>query len=603
MENARNRGATVRSLNIASVPTKPPPIVITSSETGATRADDSSSISRTNDDVAPPQIIASPSYTTNIISQPSGSQEPSGPSRKGKHPVRAGDIVVVSVDPIQTLQPLFEEDEDVEKSAYILENQARRYLAFVRSVDHSPVLATGIKTNEQNPSALIVEEDATIRRPSVGSTITGIPPPIKPPTSLTTTTVHLNLLHTSPPTRSRYDTVDELMSVSLALSQGKSTPAVQERAPLQVRNGHLLPFQDLYAHTIMDVYAITSETQPARSADAITSRKRRGRVSIPLRELKRYDDLQSADRIRESSQSSSLPPSRHSLDSAGPDAFSQEDYVDLSPGDELDDQFRLSTVISALSIGEDYTFGFEVEDEFGRRTPTSTVSAQYAHLLGIDGVRRKSAGSSKRGGGTPTQMGPSAWRSLTRSPSQRSRQQQQQQQPQPQQQQRGDFPAVPPLPQGLDSAVVARIPSPIAKPEPVSPKSADSIPNGRNSTTSDSMSASASESRNTTSPSQASTAATSLHSEAGLSSSCCSSSPNETDDEQAQDEASPLGAEDDLPALRKCELGGGLGSQKPENRQCAIHVSISLDLESFCSESQELDDPRLFFEELKILRA
>jgi hypothetical protein len=73
-----------------------------------------------------------------------------------------------------------------------------------------------------------------------------------------------------------------------------------------------------------------------------------------------------------------------------------------------------------------------------------------------------------------------------------------------------------------------------------------------------------------------------------------------------EDSVSPLEAEEDVEfctedgdnSLAHLDLGGGISNHKSAKRRCAIHVRIWLEL----SDIQEPEDPRLFFEDLKLLR-
>lgn len=448
-------------------------------------------------------------------------------NEEGLKHLKPGMLVVVAVDPLATLQPLFEGDEEVEKAARDMYPRMRRYLGFLRGVQH----------RERGP-----EEEGSHLEGGVGL-------------NAVRTSVHLNLVHTERPVRSQYDTIDESMCVPLAFDRPTSPVPVlgvqrhnslrhpklsrgASRKPIYIQNATgTLPWKDLYAHTIMDAFAAISELDAALPSDDVGSLKS---PEISTSDMQRYDSYQTIDRARESSQ-------YQKAQERGVDAGTivdeywdddNDDEYDYEDEEEYQSQFRLSTVISGLTIEDDAS----VADQL--RTASS-----YAPSVRIPSPRVASPTSSG--------LAPSAWRGrsirITQQPS------------------RSQLDTI----KAKDSAIPAHPPS-----EPLSPKSptmtGTSGETNETKATDASLSSAAMSTQATTVP-----------------------DPNSPPHQSEIIESPP--PESHSWSFDQLELAGGLGANKPLERQCAIHVRIWLDLtreDVACPE-----DPRTFFEELKMLRA
>ncbi|KAG8830552.1 hypothetical protein FRC17_004728, partial [Serendipita sp. 399] len=650
-----------------------------------------------------------PSAALSLLKPPGTSLTSTSPTTSGSL-LATGNIVVISVDPKSTLRPLFIDDADgtLEKSAGEMQIKAKKYLAFVRNVEHTTTTVTtttmmAVPMEEEG----VEDQDVTIRRPSVASTIKGIEKKI----TTTTTRVHLNLLHTAIPTRSRYDTVDETMNVPLALYHSRSaarsrltdnSTVISDRDPLRVRNGHGLfrKYKHLYAHTIMDAYAVVSEVTHSPEIETSNTKlytTRRNRVpSISRRDLKRYDMYQKIDRIKESNQfvtsnspttpttpstpaslsspryqsttrrlgktstqSIALLSSQGGVQEEGESDFGEdegeaeeaphlgdnedEDLHEDEDEDDEDDgsQFRLSTVISSLSV-----------DNEGSSAPWADPS----HRLSPNGrsvssssspsVSRASSLRKRRGGGSAA---PSAWKTTKSGSGRRSSRS-----PQPHQQPSSlstndDSPrstsprdSASPSPPSLSSpptksTISLKIPSPPSLPRSPTPVVSPPRTASETDTTSSARGRTSSEWPSSTPQSDShGTQATSLHSSQNTDenvklgdsnsypSSLATGDSSFGDSSSSEDERGRKGKEEDDEQedaededkvwKEKCDLGGGLSAHKPLNRQCLIYVKASFLPSTMNNRRQTVEssdeeedvppeDPRMFFEELKMLRA
>ncbi|KAG8818792.1 hypothetical protein FRC19_010309 [Serendipita sp. 401] len=580
-----------------------------------------------------------------------------------------------------------------------MQTKAKRYLAFVRNVEYTTTTVTtttmmAVPGTEEG----VEDQDVTVRRPSVASTIKGVEKKV----TTTTTRVHLNLLHTAIPTRSRYDTVDETMNVPLALYHPRSTTRsrfdetnaiLSDREPLRVRNGHGIfkKYNHLYAHTIMDAYAVVSEVTPTPSTtnrigkelDKNHRATRRDRVpTISRRDLKRYDMYQKVDRIKESNQfvtksspttpttptthasfssprypsttrrlgktsmqSIGLLSSRDGLPEEGESDFgedeeeggippegtkhsSHEDEEDEDEDEDAGSQFRLSTVISSLSIDH--------EDPNYRLSPLcrSASSSSSPPLSRSSSLHRR-----------PGAAAPSAWKQSKHSPGRRSNRS-----PQPHQQpsspstndentlltppRDATSPKPPPRssPLPTKSSISLQIPS---TPTSITRPQFSVVPPSRTPSVTDTSSSLTRERTSSEWPTgfnrsdSHGTQATSVHSSQNpsdgrgdYSSSLMSSESSFGDSSSSEDEMDgkkdnedESGENEEKVWKEKYDLGGGIGPHKPLNRQCFINVKAwylpttaasgrRSTIESSGDEGDVVpEDPRMFFEELKMLRA
>ncbi|KAG8817476.1 hypothetical protein FRC18_000493, partial [Serendipita sp. 400] len=489
------------------------------------------------------------------------STPPSGPL------LATGNIIIVSVDPKSTLRPLFTDDGDgsLEKSASEMQTKAKRYLAFVRNVEYTTTTVTtttmmAVPGTEEG----VEDQDVTVRRPSVASTIKGVEKKV----TTTTTRVHLNLLHTAIPTRSRYDTVDETMNVPLALYHPRSTTRnrfdetnaiLSDREPLRVRNGHGIfkKYNHLYAHTIMDAYAVVSEVTPTPSTtnrigkelDKNARATRRDRVpTISRRDLKRYDMYQKVDRIKESNQRPGA---------AAPSAWKQSKH---SPGRRSNRSPQPHQQPSSPSTNDENTLLTPPRDATSPKPPprSSPLPTKSSISLQIPS--------------TPT--------SITR----------------PQ------FSVVPP----------SRTPSVTDTSSSLTrERTSSEWPTSFNRSDSHGTQATSVHSSQNPSDGRGDYSSSLMSSESSFGDS--SSSEDEMDGQKDNEDES--GENEEKVWKEKYDLGGGIGPHKPLNRQCFINVKAwylpttaasgrRSTIESSGDEGDVVpEDPRMFFEELKMLRA
>jgi hypothetical protein len=458
------------------------------------------------------------------------SNSPNNGSEMDKR-LKPGLLVAVSVDPIATLRPLFEGDDAIEKAAWEMFPRMRRYIAFLRDVE-SLQKCVADHGDELEGDPIIETEDMPL---------------------LAGTGVHLNLMHTQRPSRSRYDTIDESMSVPLYVERPSSPTApaslpqrqnsrrypglvrTSARKPIvaQSTNGSL-PWKELYAHTIMDAFAAVSDVDAASPRNGDLSS-----FELSMKDMQRYDGYQAVDRARESNQSQKVHAN-------GGDPVDIVDDWDMEEDEEEDEsQFRLSTVISGLTMEEDYSVPDQARD----------ASMSFA----LPGRHPSSRVASPVSSG----VAPSAWKGK---------------------QIRLHQPQRPQL--DYITATDAQVPQ---FQEPLSPKSPTMT--GASGETSDSKHTNLSSASTPTSISP-STQATSVPDH--LISSIPAPLECQVEEARNDNEAAPWD-------FTRLDLGGGLGSNKPLDRRCAIHVRIWLDLGN--EDMREPEDPRTFFEELKMLRA
>jgi hypothetical protein len=497
-----------------------------------------------------------------------------------------GRLVVVSVDPVETLRPLFDEDEGLGKTVGEIQGGMKKYLAFIRSVaverDQRPSVSQEDRQAQQldKEADETMEEDGGLRKKR-------------------RLNVHLNLVHNSPPTQSKYDAVDPTMCVPIVCGDKNSSNFAStstSRKPMRLKGQDSpRPWSSLYSHTIMDAFAVVSDLQPSPSHDVAPSES--APLAVPKRDMRRYDGYQSEDRIKETSRFHSLrgETEEGNLDETqiieiknNMDLPLDDDFEMEEEGLDADSQYRLSTVISGLSIDDEETgimmVALGAQDGSGLRSPSSSSTRFRAKSplqrrgTGKSGVStrspsRKDHFDSKESITSPGK-GPSAWkgvRSPARSPPPPNS-------PSPEEDRLSSKKSVDPLNSDKKEK------------EGYSPKS----PTDSDLTSSMMLGGGRNYHQRTMS---LSTEATSVFLEV-----------NDKEMDARSDASSKESVEREIVAmpLGQFDLGGGLGVNKPLKRQCSVHVRIWTDL-SMCldpeDETHTLTDPKLFFEELKMLRA
>ncbi|CAG8687558.1 7980_t:CDS:2, partial [Acaulospora colombiana] len=502
---------------------------------------------------------------------------------KARSTLFPGRLVVVSVDPVETLRPLFEEDEGLEKTVGEIQGGMKKYLAFIRSVAAECDQRRPASQEDQQAQELPEEDDDMEEgRPRKKRRLN----------------VHLNLVHNSPPGHSKFDAVDPTMCVPIVSGDENSSnvpSASTSRRPMRLK-GEGSPWSSLYAHTIMDAFATVSDLQPSPSADIAPSNSTP--LALSKKDMKRYDTYQSDDRAKETSRFYSM---RGETEGGHTEDYGQvieiKDYnigervgdedFEMEEGLDGDSQYRLSTVISGLSIDDEETgmmmMALGGQEGSGLRSP----SASSTRFRAKSPLQRRGTGKSGVSTRSPSRKehqdikdpvpspgnGPSAWKGV-RSPA------------------RSPPPPNSPSPEEdclSSKKLVDPLQSDKKDKEGYSPKSpTDSDP------TSSMMLGGGRDYRQRAM--SLSTEATSVFPEG-----------NDGEIDAKSDASSKESAEREIIAmpLGQFDLAGGLGVNKPLKRQCSIHVRIWTDL-SMCAdpedETQTLTDPRLFFEELKMLR-
>ncbi|PVF99979.1 hypothetical protein CPB86DRAFT_783102 [Serendipita vermifera] len=501
---------------------------------------------------------------------------------KARSTLFPGRLVVVSVDPVETLRPLFEEDEGLEKTVGEIQGGMKKYLAFIRSVAVERDQKRSASQEDQQAQEL-PEEDADMEQSRLRKK--------------RRLNVHLNLVHNSPPAHSNLDAVDPTMCVPIFYGDENSSnipsTSTSRRAMRLKGEGSSRPWSLLYAHTIMDAFAVVSDLQPSPSTDIVTSTL--APLALSKKDMKRYDTYQADDRVKETSRFYSTrgeTEEGHADDDAQiieikndnmDERVDYEDY-EMEEGLDADSQYRLSTVISGLSIDEE---------------ETGIMMA----LGGQDGLQSPSASSTRFRAKSPLQRRGTGKSSVsTRSPSRKEHQDIKEPVPSP-----GTGPSAW---KGVRSP--ARSPPPPTSPSPEddclsSKKSVDPLHSDKKEK----------EGYSPKSPTDSDLTSSMMlgggrdyHQRAmSLSTEATSVFPegNDKDMDAESDTSSKESAEREIIAmpLGQFDLGGGLGVNKPLKRQCSIHVRIWTDL-STCTDPEDethtLTDPRLFFEELKMLR-